>query len=171
MVYKKRKIEQEPIKADMTPMIDVTFLLLIFFMLTIEFKTLEGLLAAYLPKDVGVNNTEAEPKEKVEIRVKVVNEGSKMDPYDPTKPWDGKGPFRFGPDREVTYSVGPKTTKDLGELRTRLAEFFRADPEQPATIDPYPGTVYEDVIKVLDVAVELGYSDITFVGARPDDAK
>lgn len=171
MVYKKRKVEQEPIKADMTPMIDVTFLLLIFFMLTIEFKTLEGLLAAYLPKDVGVNPTEAEPKEKVEIRVKVVTEGSKMDPYDPTKPWDGKGPFRYGSDREVTYSVGPRTTQDLGELRARLSEFFRADPEQPATIDPYPGTVYEDVIKVLDVAVELGYEDITFVGARPDDAK
>ncbi|MDF1837417.1 MAG: biopolymer transporter ExbD, partial [Planctomycetota bacterium] len=39
---------------DMTPMIDVTFLLLIFFMCTLKFKVLEGKLTAYLPKDVGV---------------------------------------------------------------------------------------------------------------------
>ena len=167
MVYKKRKIEQEPTKGDMTPMIDVTFLLLIFFMLTIEFKTLEGKLAAYLPKDVGVNQSQAEPKEKVEIRVKVVKEGSKIDPFKGI-PWGGTGPFKYGPDREVTYSVGPKTTKDLAELGTRLAEFYRADPEQPATIDAFPGTVYEDVVAVLDVAIEIGYTDITFAGARPD---
>ena len=167
---KKRKIEEEPIKGDMTPMIDMTFQLLIFFMLTIEFKTLEGKLAAYLPKDVGVNQSQAEPKEKVEIRVKVVNEGSKIDALQ-GGPWRGTGPFKFGPDREVTYSVGPKTTKDLGELRARLKEFHLADPEQPATIDPYPGTVYEDVVRVLDVAVDIGYTDITFVGARPDGAK
>ena len=70
---RKRKAE-EPIKADMTPMIDVTFQLLIFFMLTIEFKTLEGKLAAYLPKDVGVNTSEAEPKEKIEIKIKVITD-------------------------------------------------------------------------------------------------
>ena len=166
-----QNIQNEEHKLEMTPMIDVTFLLLIFFMCTIKFKTLEGKLAAYLPKDVGVNQSDAEPKEKVEIRVKVVKEGSKVDGLDPTKPWPGYGPFKYGPDREVTYSVGPKTTKDIGELRTRLVEFYRADPEQAATIDPYPGTVYEDVIRVLDVAVDIGYTDITFVGARPDGAK
>jgi len=169
MAYKRKKVAEDPIKGDMTPMIDVTFLLLIFFMLTVKFKTLEGKLAAYLPKDVGVNTSQAEPKEKVEIRVKVVKEGSKVDPYDAGKPWTGDGPYKFGRDREVTYSIGPKTTKDLGELRVRLEEFHRADPEQPATIDPYPGTVYEDVVLVLDVAVQIGYSDITFVGARPDE--
>lgn len=171
MAYKRKKIDAPPIKGDMTPMIDMTFQLLIFFMLTIEFKTLEGKLAAYLPKDVGVNNTQAEPIEKVEIRIKVVNEGSKVDPYEPTQPWSGTGPFKFGADREVTYSIGPKTTKDLDELSFRLGEFHRADPEQPATIDPYPGTVYEDVILVLDVAVQIGYEDITFIGARDPEKK
>ncbi len=37
-------------------MIDVTFLLLIFFMCTLNFRTLEGHLSAYLPKDAGVND-------------------------------------------------------------------------------------------------------------------
>ncbi len=52
----------EPV-LEMTPMIDVTFQLLIFFMCTIKFKVLEGKLAAYLPKDVGVNTSPAEPIE------------------------------------------------------------------------------------------------------------
>ena len=36
-------------------MIDVVFLLLIFFICTMKFKVLEGKLATVLPKDVGVN--------------------------------------------------------------------------------------------------------------------
>jgi biopolymer transport protein ExbD len=161
---KRKRQAEEPIKGDMTPMIDVTFQLLIFFMLTIEFKTLEGKLAAYLPKDVGVNTTEAEPKEKIEIKVKVVKEGRKVDPHEGT-PWAGEGPFKYA-DRVVSYSVGPRTTQEIDELRLRLKELFRADPEQPATIDAYPGTVYEDVVTILDVAIQIGYTDITFIGAR-----
>ena len=56
-------IASEEIKMEMTPMIDVTFLLLIFFLCTIKFKLLEGKLAAYLPKDVGVNSSQADPKD------------------------------------------------------------------------------------------------------------
>ncbi len=73
-------IAQEKIEMEMTPMIDVTFLLLIFFICTLKFKTLEGKLAAYLPKDVGVNQSQAEPIEKVEILLKVRVEGNKLEP-------------------------------------------------------------------------------------------
>lgn len=167
---RKRRKEEPPIKGDMTPMIDVTFQLLIFFMLTIEFKELEGKLSAYLPKDVGVNQMQAEPIEKVEIRLKVLAEGSKLMPREEL-PWKGEGPFRYGPDREIQYSVGPRSTRDLEELGTRLKEYFSADPEQPVTIDAYPGTVYSDVTRVLDVAILTGYRDITFVGARDETPK
>ncbi|MEL6716433.1 MAG: biopolymer transporter ExbD, partial [Planctomycetota bacterium] len=44
------KIADEKHELEMTPMIDVTFLLLIFFMCTLKFKVLEGKLGAYLPK-------------------------------------------------------------------------------------------------------------------------
>lgn len=160
---RKRKIEEAP-KSDMTPMIDVTFQLLIFFMLTIEFKILEGKLAAYLPKDVGVNTTESEPKEKVEIRIKVDTEGSKLDPEN-GGPWSGTGPFKYGPDRVLVYSVGPRSTRRIEELSRRLSELYRADPEGAVTIAPYPKTVYEDVIAVLDECVVIGFGDITFMGA------
>ena len=66
-----KRIASEEYKMEMTPLIDVTFLLLIFFLLTIKFKLLEGKLSAYLPKDVGVNTSQAEPIEKVEIKIVV----------------------------------------------------------------------------------------------------
>ena len=56
-------------------------------------------------------------------------------------------------------------TIDIDELGDRLTELYRLDDERPATIDARPGTIYSDVIKVLDKALAAGYRDITFVGA------
>jgi biopolymer transport protein ExbD len=158
--------KEEP-KMNMTPMIDVTFQLLIFFMCTIKFKTLEGKLSAYLPKDVGVNTSEAEPKEKVDISIRVQKEGTKMDPRKDQR-WSGEGAYRYGPDRELVFNVGPRRYTDLDELKRRLAELHEADPERGATIDSLPGTVYEDVVKVLDQAIAANFTDITFKGSRGD---
>ena len=157
------EIAEEEHKMQMTPMIDVTFLLLIFFLCTLKFKLLEGKLQAYLPKDVGVNTSEAEPKEKVEINIKVIQEGNRVDPQDASKPWSGEGRFEYI-GREVTFSVGPFKTDDMAKLRSRLGKIYKSDPERPATIGALPGTVYGDIVPVLDTAVEVGYTDITFIG-------
>jgi len=180
------RIASEDCELEMTPMIDVTFLLLIFFICTIKFKTLEGKLSAYLPKDVGVNQSDAEPKEKTEILLKVLAEGSKLDPVDAdkqdsrdpalVKAWDGAAGTRFvyGTDRVVQYKIGPRGTQDLEELQKRLVKIFKnaekADPDEPpaATIDPRKGSVYEDVVKVLDCAINAKFTDITFVGSYED---
>ncbi len=165
---------------EMTPMIDVTFLLLIFFMCTIKFKVLEGKLAAYLPKDVGVNQSQAEPIEKVEILVKVVNEGTKLNPRDaaakksrnpqtvaPYNPTDNRR-YVWGSDRVLEFRIGPRSTSNLDELEKRLRKLHKDDDERPATIDPRKGTVYEDVVGVLDRAINAGFEDITFVGTYED---
>ena len=156
-------IVKDDCELEMTPMIDVTFLLLIFFLCTIKFKTLEGKLAAYLPKDVGVNTTEAEPIEKVEILVKVDQEGRRMHPKYANEPWSGEGRFQWV-GRKMTYKIGPRTFKDLGELEDRLKDLFEADDERPATIDSRAGTTYGDVVPVLDAAILAGFTNITFVG-------
>jgi len=165
------KQKNEEIKGDMTPMIDVVFQLLIFFMLSIKFKILEGKLSAFLPKDVGVNTSPAVPKEKVEIKLLVLKEGKKMDPDDPTKPWSTTGPWKFGPDREIKYTVGPKSSTKLKEIVPRLKELYALDKESPVSIDPYPGTVYEDVVAVVDEVIGIGFLDVSFVGDRSATAK
>lgn len=167
--YLKEMAEEEH-ELEMTPMIDVTFLLLIFFMCTLKFKTLEGKLSAYLPKDVGVNTTEAEEIEKVEIVIKMVREGRKMHPYKPGEPWNEIPGTRFVYDdtRIVEYSIGPTTTRSLDEVEGRLKQLHAADPKRPATIDARQGVVYEDVVEVLDRAMDAKFVDVTFIGSRED---
>jgi hypothetical protein len=160
----------EECKLDMTPMIDVTFLLIIFFMCTLKFKTLEGKLSAFLPKDVGVNTTPAEPKEKIEIRMDVKNPGNKVRPgasgeaYTPDHE-SKKLRFVYDGSRTITYSIGAKKTTDITEVRNTLQSFYRQDPTRPATIDPRQGIITSDVVALLDVALEIGFTDITFVGS------
>lgn len=161
------EIAEEEFTMEMTPMIDVTFLLLIFFILTLKFKTLEGKLQAYLPKDVGVNQSDAEPLEKVEIKITLIAPGEKRDPKDLSKPWKGELRFEYV-GRKVRYHIGPQKTEDLAVLRTRLKRLFDAakasGEKRPATIDARAGITYGDVVPVLDRAIEVGYEDITFIG-------
>ncbi len=171
------ELNDDKAEMEMTPMIDVTFLLLIFFMCTHKFKTLEGKLAAYLPKDVGVNQMDAEPIEKVEILMRVVKEGTKLKVTDSggvrTYTSSDTGRYDWGEDRVMEYNVGPYRTQDLDALRSKLAKVYRdrlssGEEKVPATIDARPKTVYSDVVKVLDQAIDAGFTDITFVGAYPD---
>ena len=77
MGRKKKKFKE--VKTDMTPMIDVTFLLLIFFIVTLKFKILEGRLDAALPKDRGTSTSEAEEIDKIDILIKVAEPGELID--------------------------------------------------------------------------------------------
>ncbi|MEQ1894721.1 MAG: biopolymer transporter ExbD [Planctomycetota bacterium] len=155
---------KEELKMDMTPMIDVVFQLIIFFMCNIKYKTLEGRLDAFLPKDVGVNSAPAtQPPEKVEVVIKVVEPGERRDPRNQNQPWIGEGRYELV-DRKLTYQIGPRKTGDLEEVKKVVAQLHREDPERKSTIDCRPGTVYADMIPVLDHLVDAGFSDITFVG-------
>ena len=165
------EIASEEHEMEMTPMIDVTFLLLIFFILTLKFKILEGKLAAYLPKDVGVNSSDAEPKEKIEIVIKVVpgKEGKKVyaTGADAGQPWQGENDRRFTlveGSRQVQFAIGARKYDNVEDVRARLRELHRLDPERPSTIDARTGTLYADVVPVLDAAIEAGYTDLTFIG-------
>ncbi len=161
-----RELAEEECELTMTPMIDVTFLLLIFFMCTIKFKTLEGKLAANLPKDVGVNTSEAEPVEKVDIKLILEKEGTKVHPRREGMAWIGQGAFRYGDDRVVKYVIGPFETRKLSEVVKRLEELHRADEDRGSTIDARKDIVYSDVVKVLDAAIDVGFKEVTFVGSH-----
>ncbi|MBL4769756.1 MAG: biopolymer transporter ExbD [Planctomycetes bacterium] len=172
-------INSEKIEMDMTPMIDVTFLLLIFFMCTLKFKVLEGKLTAYLPKDVGVNSSDAPPVEKVQIDIHVIVEGNKVKPKakpsDPAVPYDDPtGESRYVYEgRKLSYTIGTQKFTDLAEVQKRLRKIRtqRGDDDAPAVLQPYAGTIMGDVIPVLDAAVAADFTDITFGGAFADHVK
>ena len=154
------------IKIDMTPMIDVVFQLLVFFMCTIQFRTLEGKLSAYLPQGVGQETSAQEPLERVTLAIHVQEPGTKLAPRD-DRPWSGEGPFRFGADRKLVYQVGPRQVQGLGALTARLQELHAGMPRRGLTIDARPGAtgtgaIYSDLIGALDCALAAGFEDIRF---------
>ena len=178
---KKKDLCRDECEMEMTPMIDVVFLLLIFFMCTLKFKTLEGKLAAYLPKDVGGGLVDQAPIDKVEILVRVREPGTRYLPGQASGEREVYGPgdtgrYVWGEDRVLEYSVATFETTDLELLRARLTQIHgdrRAlgEADVPATIDARPGTVYEDVVEVLDQAIFAGFTQITFVGAYPESVQ
>ncbi|MBI5779938.1 MAG: biopolymer transporter ExbD [Planctomycetes bacterium] len=65
------KVEEANMELNMTPMIDVIFQLIIFFMCSIHFKSLEGKLYSYLPRDKGMANTSVTDPILEEVRIKL----------------------------------------------------------------------------------------------------
>ena len=142
-------------------MIDVTFLLLIFF-LCLEFKTLESKLATNLPKEVGPNPTAAEPIEKLDLRVELVNWGREQ---------------RVGRRLEleghrVRYYLGARRIADKARLEVALRKAARKQitdrqgrrVPRPITIKADVGVCYQDVTEVIDVALDANFETVTFGG-------
>ena len=72
---KIREEEGDEFTLNMTPMIDVVFLMIIFF-ICIEFKVLESKLNAFLPTDKGSQSTVVEPQEQLSIKIHVERKGT-----------------------------------------------------------------------------------------------
>jgi hypothetical protein len=156
----------EEYKMDMTPMIDVVFLLIVFF-ICIEFKVLESKLDAFLPADKGARPTLVEPKNQLVVRVHLEQRGTQV--QDPTRParFQLKG-------HKVRLEVGPRVcaTFEAGEQElSRIA----VDPSSmipdratggrklmSCVIEGYPGTCYEDIARTADLCRAAGFVDIHF---------
>ena len=163
-----KKLSEEKCELEMTPMIDVTFLLLIFFLCTLKFKTLEGYLASYLPKDVGKNVEKSEPPpEPIEIVVRVTEPGTRIGVVSGRQVSASSGErYEFSADRALSYRVGPRMCASPAEVSERLRELSALDPEREVKIDVKPGVVYGEVVPVVDGVLAAGLRDVRFVGAR-----
>lgn len=165
---------QEEVKADMTPMIDCVFLLIIFF-LCIDFKILEAKLPAYLPKDSGAQKTQADPIEKLSLKIECLSPGERQPR--PGARSDGKHEVAYYvTGHRVRYQVGPTTINDEDALLKELERIYRdrskwtkdektgAPKPQPVVIEPGVNAVYGDVAVAVDAARKVGFDDIQFGG-------
>ena len=171
---------QEEAKADMTPMIDCVFLMIIFF-LCIEFKVLEAKLPAYLPKDKGSQSTQVEPMEQLSVGIYVESQGSPKYPngmgLNDLNPNNDR-PYRFVMENyKVKWMVGPKPLHDIEDVAKELKRISSdpasrvPDPKNPGTrklmpvvIEPHPGVFYESVARTADAANEAEFEEINFGG-------
>ncbi len=164
MAKKPKEIEQ--VKGDMTPMIDATFLLLIFFILTLKFKILEGRLDAALPKDMGTNTSKVEEIEKVDVLLWVSDPGELVDDKNPQT---GKGNgLKVYQNRKVRYEVGTQVFRNIEDLERFLATVADKD-ETPVTIDPKKDIINEDVMLVLDAVIRQKFKKVSFSGTQENE--
>lgn len=130
---------------NMTPMIDVVFQLLIFFMCTIRFRTMEGKLLSYLPKDKGLRNVAFQPLvEEVRITLK----------YDEStgvvSMWLGQTQY-------------PNHDALMNAVHAKYEEFKRTVSRPvPVIIDADKNVPYREVVKILDMCAGRGIKGCEF---------
>jgi biopolymer transport protein ExbD len=125
-------------------MIDVTFLLLIFFSVTTTFKRAEGYLGAKLPTDVG-QPTVALPISPIVIRVQQY----------------GAGPneYRLRIDQFVE---SPATFGDLTRMLKDIQGNPGFDENTPVVIAAEPDASWDHVVNCWNAALRAGCKNIAF---------
>ena len=147
-----RRIRDYPddVKLSITPLIDVTFLLLVFFMCAMKFKTLERKVAAFLPTDRGQAITVKPFDPEVKISVRLARE-----------PGEAATGVKL-----LDEALGTGETA-FTELDRRVAG-IAADPRNqdwPGEIDAAAEVPHHDVVRCLDAFLKAGIGNVRFVGA------
>ena len=130
----------EPPRVELTPLIDVVFLLLIFFMVSTTFDK-HTRLEVDLPEVQTENPTEQE-KDQIEITI------------------DAEGHFYVN-DRELVRH-------DVDTLKATLQKIADGRDDLPVIVTGDKGAPYQAAMSVMDAAGQLGLSRLSFV-ARPAD--
>ncbi len=139
-----RKREKSSITFNMAPMIDVVFLLIIFFMLVSTFASAEN-----IPMEIP--NPERSLAENVKIvdRVVINCRTTQMSPDDES----GK----------AVYSIGPNRPESLESISKRLAAARSANPKLKVIIRADKRLRYEHVRAVMSVVAENEIEDMSLV--------
>ena len=139
---------QEEMTINLTPLIDIVFLLLIFFMVSTTFSK-ESQLRIRLP--------DASPDSEVEQRPsRLVVAITKSGDYSIRGPNESTGHHLLSRERSVLAQAMAKGAQGTDEL----VVVIRADRNTP----------HEAVVRVMDVARKLGLVRITFATQKPRNA-
>ncbi|MHC4662396.1 MAG: ExbD/TolR family protein [Planctomycetota bacterium] len=169
---KKKDGEQEVPSLPLTPMIDCTFLLLIFFMLACRFRSEEGKLQAHLPKDRG-QGTGTPTIDLQQVRLKLLWYSPDGQPRY-TRP-DGRLIVKIGRHSAATVfdwvqDIEGNSQPDWDAVRdyvTRKKNEYRPPPDDPTKIlpviiDSRKYVPFYWIVRSLDTLVAAGIKDITF---------
>ncbi len=140
-VFKRSRDEESSDFELPVSMIDVVFLLLIFFMCASKFKTLEQRLDAQLPKDQGpTEGTPPPPPEHPDLRIKISINGS----------------------GRPAIVAGQYPCLDLNDLARKLKVLAGTTPDQPIVIDSRQNVPFYVVLGAMDACSRARLTDIKF---------
>lgn len=137
---KFRPRRSEPPRVDITPLIDVVFLMLIFFMVSTTFDK-QTRLKVDLPQ-AAVTDTTEQQAEKIDITI------------------DAKGQFYVN-ERELV-------THDAATLRRAMQKIADGRTDLPIVVSGDRSAPLQAMMTVLDVAGQLGMSRLSFVARQSD---
>ena len=138
MQFKRQK--KGRLSLDMTPLIDVVFLLLIFFMVSTTF-TDKSELTINLPQAKG--QVQMQPKDPVEV---VIN---------------AKGEYSVNGKRLIN--------DDFNTLKSAISQIANQDSKRPFLITADAKTSHQSVVKVMDAAGQLGLTNLSITTIQPGD--
>ncbi len=131
----------------MTPMIDVVFMLLIFFVWTASFRVAELILPSSLVsqsqgQDVQAVDPELEDLERVVVRLQALN--------------------AVEPNPNLAWYVNDVPVQSLNAVRERLRLVAGINDALPVLVDPDQLVPLGDVINVYDAAKLAGFQNVQF---------
>lgn len=143
----KSSIDEEPADS-FTSMIDIVFLLLIFFILQ-PFKSPERRLKSELPRDQGPSS--AVPKDTQNVMLEVR-----------TRPNEPDGAY---------YKLGGSIVSDKDKLYRELLKHAARDTTSPVVIDADRAVHFQWVLKALDQCYLAEMTNVNFSAPPPPGAK
>ena len=138
---KFRRQTQEEVSVNLTPLIDVVFLLLIFFMVSTTF-TRETRLAIDLPEASG------EVQEQVRKQVEIV----------------------IGKNGDFAVNGNSLVNSRLETLKTALGKVSDGDSTLSLVITADANTPYQSVVTAMDAAGQLGFANLSMTTRKPADS-
>jgi biopolymer transport protein ExbD len=133
---------QRRLDVKMTPMIDVVFLLLVFFVWTASFQVAEYILPSALSVNEGSGEASEIPPEQLDFEPVVVQ-----------ILWKNQQP---------AWIVSETAFTDLEQVRQTLFRVAAVKHDLPLVIDPQAGVPFGDVIDVYDISQIAGFQKIQF---------
>ena len=137
-----RRQQREEVTVNLTPLIDVVFLLLIFFMVSTTF-TRETRLDITLPEASGV------PQARKDHQVEVV----------------------VGSNGRYSINGEVLTDNDTDTLRSVLLRAAEKGTDIPFTITADAQASHQDVVRVMDVAGRIGFTNINITTRAPSEGQ
>ena len=147
-VLRRRRVRRHGSSAlsiNLLPMIDVTFLLLIFFLVTSTFEKPEGLFAANLPRDSGTASLSL-PISPLIVRLTPVGEGCRI--------------------RIDNFTDAPASFGDLAAFLENVQGNPGFDERTPVVIVADDSLAWDHVVGCWNAAVRAGCRNIAFGAGR-----
>ena len=135
---KFRRQQLEEVNVNLTPLIDVVFLLLIFFMVSTSF-TKETHLTIDLPEAVGSPNTDT--PEQIEI---MISEAGRY-----------------------TINARTLADNDRNTLMAAIRQLSQGDTSLPMVITADAQTPHEAVVRAMDAAGQMGFIHLSITTIAP----